>query len=141
MPKTTRPQSATYGRSTFAGAVNYITRTPSLKDFSGQINVSGATFQDNGVSAGFEGPIIEDKLAFRIGARYYSRGDVEQASDGGGFGSESSKSIQGTLYFKPTDALSFKVRGFYDVDAPKSRPSIPCSGGISRRGVAITQRP
>jgi iron complex outermembrane recepter protein len=119
------PQSATYGRSTFAGAVNYITRTPSLTDFSGQINVSGATFQDNAISAGFEGPIINDKLAFRIGARYYSRGDVENASDGGGFGSESSKSIQGTLYFKPTDALSFKVRGFYDVDDDG-----PALGGI-----------
>ncbi len=119
------PQSATYGRSTFAGAVNYITRTPSLTDFSGQINVSGATFQDNSVSAGFEGPIINDKLAFRIGARYYSRGDVEKASDGGGFGSESSKSIQGTLYFRPIEALSIKLRAFYDVDDDG-----PALGGI-----------
>ena len=119
------PQSATYGRSTFAGAVNYITRTPSLSDYSGNINLSGGTFRDNTVATSFEGPIVNEKLAFRIGARYYSRGAVETATDGGGLGEESSKSIQGTLYFKPMESLSIKLRGFYDVDDDG-----PALGGI-----------
>jgi iron complex outermembrane receptor protein len=110
------PQSATYGRSTFAGAVNYITRTPSLTDYSGQVSLSSATYSDNTVSASFEGPIIEDKLSFRIGGRYYSRGGVDKASDGGELGEESSRSFQGTLYFKPVEALSIKLRGFYGKD-------------------------
>ncbi len=39
------PQSATYGRSTFGGAINYITRTPSLTEYSGQLNASGANYR------------------------------------------------------------------------------------------------
>jgi outer membrane receptor protein involved in Fe transport len=38
------PQSATYGRSTFGGAINYITRTPSLTEYSGRLNATGANY-------------------------------------------------------------------------------------------------
>ena len=110
------PQSATYGRSTFGGAINYITRTPSLTKYSGSLNLSAAKFNEDDISAAFEGPIVEDKLSFRIGGRYYTRGKLFTASDGGGLGEESSKSIQGTLFFNPIDALKIKMRGFYDVD-------------------------
>ena len=119
------PQSATYGRSTFGGAINYITRTPSLSKYSGSLNVTAAKFSENDISAAFEGPIVEDKLSFRIGGRYYNRGKLFTASDGGGLGEESSKSIQGTLFFNPVDALKIKLRGFYDVDDDG-----PSTGGI-----------
>lgn len=110
------PQSATYGRSTFGGAINYITRTPSLTEYSGRLSVSSATYSDNDVSASFEGPILEDKLSFRIGGRYYNRGAVYTATDGGGLGEESSKSVALTLNFQPTEALSIKARGFHAID-------------------------
>jgi iron complex outermembrane receptor protein len=110
------PQSATYGRSTFGGAINYITRTPSLTEYSGRLSVSSATYSDNDVSASFEGPIIQDKLSFRIGGRYYNRGSVFTATDGGGLGEESSESIALTLNFQPSDALNIKVRGFHAID-------------------------
>jgi len=41
------PQSATYGRSTFGGAINYITRTPSLTEFSGKLNASAANYGES----------------------------------------------------------------------------------------------
>ena len=110
------PQSATYGRSTFGGAINYITRTPSLTEYSGRLNVSSATYSDSDVSASFEGPIINEKMSFRIGGRYYSRGAVFTASDGGGLGEESSKSVALTFNLQPTDALNIKVRGFHAID-------------------------
>lgn len=114
------PQSATYGRSTFGGAINYITRTPSMTEYSGRLNASGANFGESDVSASFEGPIIEDKLSFRIGGRYYNRGTVFTASDGGGLGQESSKSISLSLVAKPVEALEIKLRGFRaeDEDGP-----------------------
>jgi iron complex outermembrane receptor protein len=114
------PQSATYGRSTFGGAINYITRTPSLTEHSGRLNVSAANYGESDVSASFEGPIVSEKLSFRIGGRYYNRGSVFTATDGGGLGEESSKSIALTLNFQPNDALNIKVRGFHaqDEDGP-----------------------
>ncbi len=116
------PQSATYGRSTFGGAINYITRTPSLTDYSGKLNASGANYGEADVSASFEGPIVADRLAFRVGARYYTRGALFNATDGGGLGEETSKSAQFTLYFKPTDAWDVRLRGFHaqDEDGPST---------------------
>jgi iron complex outermembrane receptor protein len=110
------PQSATYGRSTFGGAINYITRTPSLTEYSGRVNVSSATYSDSDVSASFEGPLLQDKVSFRIGGRYYNRGAVFTATDGGGLGEESSKSIALTFNIQPNDALNIKVRGFHAID-------------------------
>ncbi|MEZ5486671.1 MAG: TonB-dependent receptor [Steroidobacteraceae bacterium] len=114
------PQSATYGRSTFGGAINYITRTPSMTEYSGRLNALGANFGESDVSASFEGPIIEDKLAFRIGGRYYNRGAVKRASDGGGLGEENSKSLSLTFVVKPVEGLEIKLRGFHaqDEDGP-----------------------
>lgn len=110
------PQSATYGRSTFGGAINYITRAPSLTQASGQVSASGANFGESDISASYEMPLIEDRLALRIGGRYYARGRVMSASDGGSLGEESSKSVQLTLLAKPIDALEIKVRAFHDLD-------------------------
>ena len=119
------PQSATFGRSTFGGAINYITRTPSLKEYSGKVSASSANYSDNDLSGSFEGPIIADKLSFRVGGRYYSRGAVFRASDGGGLGEESSKSANLTLFFKPVDALSIRFRAFNAMDEDG-----PMAGGI-----------
>lgn len=114
------PQSATYGRSTFGGAINYITRNPSLTEYSGKLNALGANFGESDISGSFEGPIIDDKLSFRVGGRYYNRGSVFTASDGGGLGEENSKSISLSFFAKPVEGLEIKLRGFHaqDEDGP-----------------------
>jgi iron complex outermembrane recepter protein len=116
------PQAALYGRSTFGGAINYITRTPSLTEYSGQLSATGANYGESDVSGNFEGPIVTDRLSFRVGARYYSRGALFNATDGGGLGEESSKSAQFTLFAKPVEALEIRFRGFYaqDEDGPST---------------------
>ena len=108
------------GLSTFGGAINYITRTPSMTEYSGKLSASGANFGESDISASFEGPIIDDKLAFRIGGRYYNRGAVFTARDGGGLGEENSKSINLTFVAKPVEGLEVKLRGFHaqDEDGP-----------------------
>jgi len=110
------PQSATYGRSTFGGAINYISRVPSLTDFGAQVSALGAAFGESDVSASLEMPLIAERLAVRIGGRYYARGRVKSASDGGALGEQSSKSGQLTLVAKPVDALQIKLRAFYAMD-------------------------
>jgi iron complex outermembrane receptor protein len=114
------PQSAYFGRNTFGGAVNYITKNPSLTEYKGKVSALAATYDEFDVSASFEGPIVEDKLGYRIGTRLYSKGNMFTASDGGALGEESSKSVQGTLFATPSDNFTFKLRGFYvkDDDGP-----------------------
>lgn len=119
------PQSATYGRSTFGGAINYITRTPSLTEYSGKLQADGGNFGMSDVSASFEGPLAQDKVSFRVGARFYNRGAVYRATDGGGLGEESSKSASLTLNMQPSESLNIKFRAFHALDEDG-----PAMGGI-----------
>ena len=60
------PQSAQFGRATFAGAVNYITKKPS-DEFEGEVNLKTGQDGDRELGAWVSGPVIEDKLYFFVG--------------------------------------------------------------------------
>lgn len=64
------PQGTLYGGSSEGGTVRFITPTPSLTEYSGQVRaeVDGVDHGDTGydVGAAFGGPIVQDKLGFRI---------------------------------------------------------------------------
>ena len=107
------PQSAFFGRNTFAGAVNYITRNPSLDEFETTLDVSAGQYQQNELSLLTSGPIIEGKLGYQINARLYNRGRLFTTSDGGALGEETTDSVSATLYAEPTDNLSIKLRYIY----------------------------
>lgn len=110
------PQSAFFGRNTFAGAINYVTKQPSLSEYRTQIDVSAATREQFDVSVFTSGPIVEDRLAFSADLRAYTRGRQFTATDGGALGEENSKSGAFGLYAKPTDDLSIKARVYYQED-------------------------
>jgi iron complex outermembrane receptor protein len=67
------PQAAYFGRNTFGGAVNFITRDPSMDEFSGELSVSGTDRSRFDVSGIVEGPIIQDSLA---GSLSFQRGTI-----------------------------------------------------------------
>lgn len=111
------PQSAFFGRATFSGAINYITKTPG-NDWGGDIQ---AIVGDNGrkdlwLSA--EGPIVEDKLFFRASARSYAYDGAWPNSFPGSenLGAQETTSGAITLYATPTDNLSIKLRHVYSED-------------------------
>jgi iron complex outermembrane receptor protein len=116
------PQSAIFGRNSFAGAINYVTRTPSLTEYSGKLAVDAGTHDQYEVAASYEGPLIADTLSFRVGVRSYQKGSMYTASDGGKLGEQSSNSVFATLYAKPTENLTVRLRGFYqkDDDGPEA---------------------
>jgi outer membrane receptor protein involved in Fe transport len=65
------PQSALFGRATFAGAVNYITRKPT-DDFEGEINAEVGEDKRQEYGAWASGPIVEDQIYFFVGGNYDS---------------------------------------------------------------------
>ena len=114
------PQSALFGRNTFAGAINYVTKDPAD---TLTVNVSGtaATRDEYRGAASIEGP-ISDTVSFRlngsydfVGGHYRNNNDRSQE-----LGEESTWSIAGTLLFEPNDDFRVKVRGLYyeDDDGP-----------------------
>ncbi|MEM6683338.1 MAG: TonB-dependent receptor [Pseudomonadota bacterium] len=107
------PQSALFGRNTFAGAINYVTKDPG-DELRADINLLAATRGEYRVSAGFEGPITET-LGFRIGGMYESfDGHYDNTIvDGQRLGDEEQYSFNGTLSWKPTPAFRSKLRISY----------------------------
>lgn len=67
------PQSAQFGRATFSGAINYVTRRPT-NDYEGQLNMRAGTSEDRMFGGWFGGPIVEDKLLFLVSASYETYG-------------------------------------------------------------------
>jgi iron complex outermembrane receptor protein len=55
------PQSTQFGRATFSGAVNYVTRKPT-NEFSSEVLVRGGNNDARFVSGWVSGPIVRDKL-------------------------------------------------------------------------------
>ncbi|MEO0997401.1 MAG: TonB-dependent receptor plug domain-containing protein [Pseudomonadota bacterium] len=107
------PQSAYFGRLTFGGAVNYVTRTPG-EDFAGTVTAMAATRDDYRVSASIEGPIVGSTIAGRLSAAYNDHGGhYDAASSGDELGQERTTSFGGTLYITPNDRLDIKLRGYY----------------------------
>jgi iron complex outermembrane recepter protein len=110
------PQSALYGRNTYAGAINFITRTPG-NDFGGQVRARAAEFDEYEATGSLDVPLIPDRLAARIDARYFEYGgEYENTLTGKKVGTEESMSIAGTLYFTPNDNVDLRLRVQYSED-------------------------
>jgi iron complex outermembrane recepter protein len=110
------PQSALYGRNTYAGAINYITKDP-----TDTLTITGraraAEYSEYEVAAAVSGPIIPDVLGFRVGGRFYTYGgQYRNQLTGKRVGSEESTSLDATLLFTPGDNLRWRTRGYWQRD-------------------------
>jgi len=120
------PQSAFFGRNTFAGAINYVTKNPSLEEYENRLSVTAGTYDNFDVNASFNGPLVEGKLGYSLNARLYHKGAEWTANDGGELGKEATRTVSGVLYGEPTEDSSFKLRVMYqkDDDGPAVAPWI-----------------
>ncbi|MFK7957153.1 MAG: TonB-dependent receptor [Lysobacterales bacterium] len=107
------PQSALFGRNTFAGAINYVTKDPA-DEFSVDLDLQSATRGEFRGAVGVEGP-ISDTLSYRLGAMVESNdGHYDNnAVDGQTLGDEAQWAVNASLMFEPTDRFSLRARASY----------------------------
>lgn len=121
------PQSAYFGRQTFSGAINAITKTPG-NEFGGQVSAEAGSWGKADFGLQVEGPLVEDKLFFRVSGRDYSTdGEYINAGDPSiRLGAESTTDFGGSLFFTPNDRFTAKlrVRRWKDDDGPSVALSI-----------------
>jgi iron complex outermembrane receptor protein len=110
------PQSAFFGRNTFSGAINYVTRNPSLTEFSGKVRASAGQFSQTNLAVSVGGPLVENRLGYQIGASRYEKGAMYIANDGGELGKESSDSVSLTLFAAPSENFTARLRLFNHED-------------------------
>ncbi|MCB2108395.1 MAG: TonB-dependent receptor [Rhodobacteraceae bacterium] len=63
------PQSALFGRRTFSGAINYITKQPS-DDFEGQVNARVGSHDNYKGSIWMRGPLVEGKVQYFVSGNW-----------------------------------------------------------------------
>lgn len=115
------PQNALYGRSAFAGAINYITRKPT-NDLAINAGLDVGNFGRLELRGGLSGALVEDTLLAGINVASWNHdGYYQSPFTGQNQGGETGKAIAGTLVWNATDKLSFNLRGEYtdeNFDAP-----------------------
>lgn len=100
------PQSALFGRATFSGAINYITKKPT-EELSGTVNATVAEYGETRLNGTISGPLIKDKLAYRVSAGLQSEGSpYDNINTGQEMGDNDIGTGSVSLLFTPTDALS-----------------------------------
>lgn len=104
------PQSALYGRNTYAGAINYITRDPD-DEFSISGRARAAEHNEYELAASVSGPIIPGVLGFRAGGRFFQYGgEYRNQLTGRRVGQEETQSAYLTLLFEPSDDIRWRTR-------------------------------
>lgn len=111
------PQGALYGRNAIGGAINIVTREPS-NDFDGWAQVGAGSGNLRSASGAVSGPIVEDKLLFRLSGAYKdSDGTIDNVFLNEKVDFYESKDIRARFMIHATDALTIDVRGsFSDID-------------------------
>lgn len=120
------PQSATFGRATYSGAINYVTADPSGESVTGFVKARGSLTNNAPEASYYFGgtitaPIIKDALWFSVSGSLMQNGAyATSVDDRSPIGRERTQVVSGTLFFKPDDSFSIKLRGMYQHDRDSS---------------------
>lgn len=108
------PQSALYGAGAIAGAINVVTKRP-MNEFEFKARAGYAKGNDQRYEGMISGPIIEDKLLFRVNALYHnSDGLIDSESNGLDLDFEKQKTLNAKLLYTPTERLEFDFQLLYN---------------------------
>ncbi len=118
------PQNALYGRSAFAGAVNYISRKPG-ETFEGRVGTEIGSQGELQFKGSLSGPLIGDTLLGSItAATWENDGFYRNTVTGNEVGGEEGYGMTGTLVWKPRDGLSITGRITYSDDEYEVDPYV-----------------
>lgn len=118
----TGPQSVYFGRSTFAGAINYVTRDPDMEKFGGRVAAQFSSYNSTNDTLSLEGPIIPDKLAVRFTAYHDIQGGnwTNSANPQERLGEQGTDSFSLSIVAKPIEGL--KIKGYFNYYEDKDGP-------------------
>ncbi len=110
------PQAALYGRATFAGAINYITKRPT-ETFTGKLSLTAGQHGEREMNGFASGPLIADTLLYYVSARLWEYdGEYTNQFDGQSAGSQSTNSATVKLLWTPNDAFEATLLGTLSKD-------------------------
>ncbi len=116
------PQSALYGRNTYSGAINFVTRRPD-EEWSGRLRARALGDGEEEVVGSVGGQLIDGVLAVQAAVRYYEfDGQWVNTVTNQDVGQESSDSLNVTFDWTPNEALTVSARLQFQQDEDGTRP-------------------
>ena len=107
------PQGTLSGRNSSAGAISIYTKYPDF-EFGGYGEASYGNYNAVRLAGSLTGPVIADKLAFRIDGVYNKRdGFLYDVINNTDFNDRNRYFVRGQLFWKPTDDFSIRLIGDY----------------------------
>ena len=107
------PQGTLFGKNTTAGAISISSRLPTFTP-EGMVELSYGNYDFVQAKAAVSGPIVDDRLAFRLSGVSTRRNgvirDVRTGQDLNGIGN---KAVRGQLLFTPTPDLTVRLIADY----------------------------
>jgi iron complex outermembrane recepter protein len=134
------PQGTLFGRNTTGGAINFITRSPSLTGDNGYLEAGYGNFNTYTGQGAWEQTVINGELGFRIAANYVKgNGQIENVFPGGSNpNSQDSRQVRVSVRFKPGDGpVDIKIRAYGGRDNPTQ--AAVQGFGPSRQGLDFFQ--
>lgn len=133
------PQSTQFGRSTFAGAFNFVTRLPT-EEFQARAQGAVGTLGTTEFHGHAGGPLVGDKLLGQIGV-YHNEIDGPKSwvnsPDGTRIGGQKSQSVYPTLVFNPSEDLQIIARSSYNHDSDD--PGVAYLVDLTERNFSFTR--
>ncbi len=109
------PQNTYFGRNTFGGAINFITKAPA-DEFEVQLTASGTDRGSSDDVLTLEGPIVKGLIDARVSLINHVKAAEYTASDGGPLGAEQTRGADASIAFTPDNGLRVRVNGHYQQD-------------------------
>lgn len=103
------PQNALYGRSAFAGAINYVTKKPG-DTFEARVGIDVGSDQKAELSANVSGPVTDTLSAGVAGMVWTRDGFYRNAWSGEDMGDQEGTSLSGTVVWHATGDLKVTLR-------------------------------
>jgi len=110
------PQAAVFGRATYSGAINLVTKKPTNDDET-FASLDVATKDQVNAVLSHSGPLIPDKLFYYLSGRYYYYGgSYKNVDTGDTVGQEQTGAVTGALRFTPNEGLEMNAWFHYQQD-------------------------
>ncbi|MEG3086268.1 TonB-dependent receptor [Sphingomonas sp. PB4P5] len=105
------PQGTLYGKNTTTGVINIITNEPTF-DYSGDVYASYGNYDAVRIGGALSGPIVDDKIAFRLSGLYSRRdGYLYEPVRDRHLNTRDRYQLRAQLLFKPTENLGIRLIG------------------------------
>ena len=107
------PQGTLFGRNTSAGVISVRSKKPSYES-GGSVSISAGSLGYQQIKASATGPLIDDKLAYRLSGTWHERdGYIEDDVTGDEYNNKDRTTVRGQLLWDITDETSLRIMADY----------------------------